>query len=127
VLGSIRSPGLAIVPVVDVPADLILLMPVALLDPAFELIAPTVDHVEIIVGQLAPLLLDLAFDLLPVPFDSVPVHLESPSSFVGARARATQCSNPFARGCTALRGSERPGRSPGDGRKRLRRLSGSRE
>ena len=41
-----------------------------------ELIALAADHVEIIVGQPAPLFFDLAFDLLPVPLNAVPVHCE---------------------------------------------------
>jgi hypothetical protein len=52
-----RSPPLSIVPVVDLPADLILLVAVPLLDLAFELIAATVDHIEIVVGKLAPIAL----------------------------------------------------------------------
>src|SRR5262249_52325761 len=68
------SPGLRVIPIVDVLANLVLRDAVALLDLAFELIAAAVDDVEIIVGELAPLLLDLAFDLLPVSFDAIPVH-----------------------------------------------------
>ena len=41
---------------------------------AFELISFAVDRGEIIVGQLAPLFLDLAFDLLPIAFHPIPVH-----------------------------------------------------
>ena len=124
--GSIRSPGLAIVPVVDVPAGP---------DPSDRGSAPgsclradraTADHVEIIVGQLAPLLLDLAFDLLP-PWTLLQSISKSPSrSLSSVRGREPHVRT-VARGCTALRGSERPRRSPGNSRKRLRRLSGSRE
>jgi hypothetical protein len=34
----------------------------------------SVNAVKVMVGQLAPLLLDLAPHLLPVPFDAIPVH-----------------------------------------------------
>ena len=34
----------------------------------------SVNDVEFIVGQLAPLLLHLTFELLPVPFDLIPVY-----------------------------------------------------
>ena len=45
---------------------------VAFLDPAHQLLAPAVDHVEMVVGQLAPLLLDAALDLLPVALRRCP-------------------------------------------------------
>ena len=32
------------------------------------------NHVELVVGQLAPLFLDVALELLPVAFDAIPVH-----------------------------------------------------
>src|SRR5258707_450555 len=51
---------------------------VALLQLAFQLIAATLDHVEIIIGEFAPLLLGLAFDLLPVAFNPVPIHRYPP-------------------------------------------------
>jgi hypothetical protein len=41
-----------------------------LLQPPFELILRAVDHIEIVIGQLAPLLLHL----LPISFDSIPVR-----------------------------------------------------
>jgi hypothetical protein len=59
-------PGLATVPIVDILGGTILLVAVALLDLAFELIKLAIDDIEIIVSQLAPLLLDLTLDLLPV-------------------------------------------------------------
>src|SRR6185436_11031236 len=33
------------------------------------------DHIQLVVGQLAPLLFRLALDLLPVAFDAIPIHL----------------------------------------------------
>ena len=52
-------PRLLAVPVVNVLLDLILGEAVTLLDLSFELIAAAVDHSEVIVGEFAPLLLDL--------------------------------------------------------------------
>jgi hypothetical protein len=37
------------------------------------LIAFAIDGGQVVVGELAPLLFDLAFDLLPVSFNTVPV------------------------------------------------------
>ena len=73
-----RLPLLRAVPVVDVLADLVLGDAVALLDLAFELVALAGDDVEVVVGQLAPLLLDLALDLLPVSFNAIPIHSLNP-------------------------------------------------
>src|SRR6185295_19436335 len=61
-------------PVVHVLVDLVLGKTVALLQLAFELLAAAFDHVEIVVGELAPLLLGRALELLPVAFNPVPVH-----------------------------------------------------
>jgi hypothetical protein len=35
---------------------------------------PTLDRIQIIVREFAPLLFDLSFDPLPVSFNTVPVH-----------------------------------------------------
>jgi hypothetical protein len=53
-------------PVVDVLADLVLGKAVALLQLAFELFAAALDDVEIVIGELAPLLLGGTLELLPV-------------------------------------------------------------
>src|SRR5271169_1270358 len=66
-------------PVVNVLAHAVLGEAVALLDLAFELIALAVDQGQIVVGELAPLLLDLALGLFPVSFDTVPIHSSSPA------------------------------------------------
>jgi len=42
------------------------------------LLGSAVDGVEVVVGELAPLLLDFAFDLFPVAFELVAVHFETP-------------------------------------------------
>ena len=44
------------------------------LELALELLAAAVDLGEVVVGQLAPFLFDLAGELLPVAFDAIPVH-----------------------------------------------------
>jgi hypothetical protein len=54
---------------------------VALLKAAAEFRALTLDDVEIVVGELAPLLLSLAFELFPIAFNSIPIHRASPVSF----------------------------------------------
>lgn len=47
---------------------------VSLLDQTFELVSATGDLVQIVISEIAPFLLDLAFQLLPISLDSVPVH-----------------------------------------------------
>src|SRR5262245_44960488 len=54
---------------------LVLREAILLLHLADELVALAVNDVELIVGQLAPLLLDLALELLPVAFDAIPIHV----------------------------------------------------
>ena len=47
---------------------------IALLKPPGEFSPFALDHVEVVVGELAPLLLSLAFELFPVAFNTVPIH-----------------------------------------------------
>src|SRR5260370_38839258 len=61
-------------PVVHVLVDLILGEAVALLKLALELVAPALDDVEIVVGELAPFLFGGALELFPVSLDPVPIH-----------------------------------------------------
>jgi len=61
-------------PAVDLPLGFIPMYAVTLLDPADELGALAFDQIEIVIGELAPLLLHFAFHLLPVSFNSIPVH-----------------------------------------------------
>jgi len=61
-------------PVAQLFLDVILGRAVAFLDLARELIAPAGDDVEVVIGQLAPLLLDAARDLFPVALNAIPVH-----------------------------------------------------
>ena len=39
-----------------------------------QVFALTCNHIQMIIGKLAPLLFDIAFELLPVSFDTIPVH-----------------------------------------------------
>ena len=69
-----RSPALALRPLVDLLARHVPLNAVAFLNPPLQLLSLAVDEGEIVVGQLAPLLLNLALGLFPVSFNSIPVH-----------------------------------------------------
>src|ERR1700756_1632668 len=66
-------------PLVDILTHRVLGDSVAFLDFAFQLIALTIDLREIIVGELTPLLFDLALGGLPISFDSIPIHFQSSS------------------------------------------------
>jgi hypothetical protein len=68
-------PLLTVVPVIDVLTNLIFCETVPLLNLAFELVPTAIYNAKIVVSELSPLLLDLAFDLLPISFDSIPVHV----------------------------------------------------
>src|SRR5215204_3856626 len=85
-LSSMSLPFLASVPVVHFTSDLVLLIPVTLLDLAFELVAAAVDHVQVVIGELAPLLFDVALELLPVPFNPIPIHHRLLNSFAAYAA-----------------------------------------
>jgi len=65
---------LAPVPIVNFLSRLILGYAITLLDLAFELIAAAVDGSQVIISELTPLLLNLAFGPPPVSFDTIPVH-----------------------------------------------------
>jgi hypothetical protein len=72
------SPLLSAVPIINVLASLILRKAISFLNFTFQLITTTVDHIEIIIGELAPFFLNFAFDLLPISLDPIPVHLTPP-------------------------------------------------
>src|SRR5205807_3909457 len=61
-------------PVVDVLASFIPSDAIAFLNLPFKLLPLAGNFVEIVVRQVAPLLLDLAFELFPVSFDAIPIH-----------------------------------------------------
>src|SRR6185312_9897345 len=52
-----------------VPGD-----PIRVLEAARELVALPADLVELVVGETAPGLADMALELLPVALDAVPIH-----------------------------------------------------
>src|SRR5437868_10672103 len=72
--GGLVQVALATFPIGELLLGLVLADAVRILDLADELIALAGDLVELVVGQLAPLLVQLAFGLLPVSCDAVPVH-----------------------------------------------------
>src|SRR5437763_16103719 len=75
--GSVPGPlrlGNVPQPAVDLPLGFVPLKTVALLDPADELGALALDQIEIVIGELAPLLLHLAFQLFPISFYAIPIH-----------------------------------------------------
>src|ERR1700730_1863741 len=65
----------ASVPIVDILLHLVLGMTVALLDFAFKLLAHAVYRGNVVVSELAPLLLDLADEQLPITFDTIPIQV----------------------------------------------------
>src|SRR5262245_38446894 len=118
----------ALEPAVDLALGLVLRHAVALLKPAAELHALTLDDVEIIAGELAPLLLNLAFELFPIAFDTIPIHRFAPVCFVpvcfvpvcfvpvagtlsGRTQHANQSSDARMRAPTPCRSHKRRGRS----------------
>src|SRR5215510_3029724 len=73
-------------PVVDVPLHPVLGIAVARLNLAFELLAVAVDLGDIVIGELAPLLLHLTAELLPAAFDAIPIHVKPPVCCWGVAA-----------------------------------------
>jgi len=51
---------------------------VQLLDFSGQVVAFARNHVKLIVGKLAPLLLDVTLELFPITFDAIPVHVGFP-------------------------------------------------
>src|SRR5215207_5228599 len=70
----IRRAAVARLPVLDLPFGFVAADAVTFLDASEQLVALAGDDVEVVVGQLAPLLLGLALELFPVAFDGVFVH-----------------------------------------------------
>src|SRR6187431_1719310 len=58
----------------ELPLGLIASDTIAFLNPAYQLIALSADHVEIVIGEFAPLLLHLPLELFPIAFEDVLVH-----------------------------------------------------
>jgi hypothetical protein len=61
-------------PIVDLLAHRVFAESMVLLNHAFKLFALAGNFVEILIREMTPLLLDLAFELLPVSFDAIPIH-----------------------------------------------------
>src|SRR5262245_53415615 len=59
------------------------------LQPPDELIPPAGGLVQVVVGQVAPLLLDLPLELLPIALDLIPVHDLPPSPTTGTAEMVT--------------------------------------
>ena len=68
-------------PGVDVFPDLVLRDSISLLDYPLQLIAMTLDFVQIVVGEIAPLLFDLALELFPVTFPRFQSMTNTPMPF----------------------------------------------
>ena len=64
-------------PFVDCALGLLFVVAIALLEDAEQFDALAVHDIDIVVGELAPLLLSLALELLPVAFNLIPIHLMS--------------------------------------------------
>src|SRR5215467_8386757 len=88
---------LTLQPSIDVLAHHIFGETVALLDQTFKLFALSVDLSQIVLGELAPLLFDLALDLFPISFDAVPVHFTPPRTKPPKRNVATCRAVPHRR------------------------------
>src|SRR5258708_9662690 len=80
---SVVEVALARFPFLELLLGLVLADAVGVLDLADQLVALAGDLVELIVGQLAPLLFHFALRLLPVACDAIPVHA-IPLTLVGA-------------------------------------------
>jgi len=61
-------------PFIDLLLGLFLRDPVLFLDMTGELVLPSGDLVDMIIGELAPLLFHFTLELLPVAFYLIPVH-----------------------------------------------------
>ena len=75
---TIGSPGASslsqftqLVPILDLLPRPILGQAIALLEFPFELLSSAIDDIQIVISEIAPLLLDLPLQLLPVSFDSI--------------------------------------------------------
>jgi len=68
---------------------------VLLLNLSNELVPLPGDDIDVVVGELAPLLFGLALELLPVALDTIPVHLFSPREHSAGR-RSPEHGDPFA-------------------------------
>src|SRR5262245_32008412 len=61
-------------PFINFARCLILGVSIALLNSTDQFFALALDHLKVVIGQLGPLLLDLACKLFPVALDAIPIH-----------------------------------------------------
>src|SRR5205814_6876221 len=69
---------LAVFPFAHLIFGLVARVAVALLDLADELVALAGHAIELVIGELAPALLQRALHLLPVACNAIPIHLDPP-------------------------------------------------
>jgi hypothetical protein len=65
------------------------------LDPAYQLNATTLDDIQIVICELAPLLLRLAAELIPIALDSIPIHRSAPFAGQGRDESVNKRLNAF--------------------------------
>jgi hypothetical protein len=99
---------LTLQPIIDVLAHHIPGQAIALLDDSFELLAPSVDRGQIVIGKLTPLLFDLALCLFPISFDAVPVHSRHLQKSGCPLARGKRCDVPDSSDLKSLGSMDRP-------------------
>src|SRR5512147_912116 len=80
ILATVSHPLPSAGHLIEFPLRSVPLVAIPLLKDADELVPPPGRLVEVVVGQLPPLLLHLALELLPVALDLIPVHT-SPRRF----------------------------------------------
>src|SRR3546814_4122223 len=66
--------GIPLLEIADLALRLVAFYAIAFLNPAEKLVALAFRGRQVIVRQLAPLLLDLAFELLPIPARLIGIH-----------------------------------------------------
>src|SRR5258707_14026145 len=99
----------AVHPRVDLTLRRVLGDAVAFLDTADELVLLAADDGQVVLGQLAPLLLHLAGQLLPIAFDAIPIHdsLLSCADVLPRNASQTRGSRARLRTRNPLRSADR--------------------
>jgi hypothetical protein len=78
--------------VVHLPFGLVALDTVSLLNLADELFGPTLNLVEVVIGELSPLFANATLDLRPLAFQCVFVHYGPPISDTHWLRRETEAS-----------------------------------
>lgn len=64
-------------PIIDLALGLVASNPVTFLDFTDKLFILSLDAIQIIIGQLAPLLTNAPLELIPLPFQRVLVHIQT--------------------------------------------------